>query len=255
MWQPAIIHQQNKRQNCCFLGHSGHNTRDFMSAPNREQFANNASTTLASSANTSTTSLSLSDGSSFPSTGNFRLLVGTEIMLATVRSSNTVTVMRGQESTTAASHTGGDDVTHVLTSGALQQTGADNVPLWGAMPALNTLNGLSASDFTVVDSSVASSLSDSAGGLVFTKPATSGLDHSVAVIISPSAPYSYIAAIQLLIPSTSGISSGGMTLYKASSGEHYGLEVGMNNNVNGYQFWKVVKYSEMPVVGQFEICF
>ncbi len=75
-------------------------------------------------------------------------------------------------------------MTHVLTSGDLPNLAVLRAAL-GSHAGLNTLNGLTASSFTVVDSSVASSLTDSNGGLVFTKPATSGLDHSVAVISRP----------------------------------------------------------------------
>jgi hypothetical protein len=96
----------------------------------REQFANDAQTSLASSANTTTGSLSLTDASAFPSSGNFRLKIDDELMLCTARSSNTLTVTRAQEGTTAASHSGGATVSQTLTAGALQQWGADNIPGW-----------------------------------------------------------------------------------------------------------------------------
>lgn len=95
-----------------------------------EQFANNASSTLNEAINNVTTTIVVTNGSSFPSTGNFRLFIGTdpvtaEIVLVTARSGNTLTVIRAQENTTAQSWTGGTTVTHILTAGAvytLQQT-------------------------------------------------------------------------------------------------------------------------------------
>lgn len=90
-----------------------------------EQFANNASTTLNGAHNNSTTSFVVTDGSVFPSTGNYRIICGTEIMLVTARSTNTLTVTRGYESTTAASHTSGDSVSLIFTKGSLDQFLAD----------------------------------------------------------------------------------------------------------------------------------
>jgi len=91
-----------------------------------EQFANNASSTLDGAIDDVTTTLVVTDASSFPSDPEFRLLIGVnplnaELVLVTGVAGNTFTVLRGQEGTTAASW--GDDttVTHILTSGAIEQ--------------------------------------------------------------------------------------------------------------------------------------
>lgn len=86
-----------------------------------EQLKNNAATALDGSINNSVTSITVDDGSVFPSTGNFRLLCGSEIMLCTARSSNTLTVTRGHESSTAASHNDNDQIELVYTSGSFDQ--------------------------------------------------------------------------------------------------------------------------------------
>lgn len=86
-----------------------------------EQFANNASTALNGSINSSVTSVVVTAGSVFPASGNFRVICGTEIMLVTARSTNTLTVTRGQEGTTAASHTSGDSIALVYTKGSIDQ--------------------------------------------------------------------------------------------------------------------------------------
>lgn len=90
-----------------------------------ERFANNADSTLNGAINDSITTIIVVDGSPFPSIGDFRLLLGSdadtgEIVLATARSSNTITVVRGQEGTTAQSWTDGTTVTHILTAGATE---------------------------------------------------------------------------------------------------------------------------------------
>src|SRR5262245_29866230 len=86
-----------------------------------EKFANTAHSTLSGAHNNSTTSIVVASASSFPSAGQFRIIVDNEIMLVTSISSNTFTVTRAQEGTSAASHSDGTTVSHVLTKGALDQ--------------------------------------------------------------------------------------------------------------------------------------
>jgi hypothetical protein len=57
-----------------------------MTAPKREQYSNFGFTTLNGSINNSVTSITVTDGSVFPSVGNFRIRVAQEIMLCTARS-------------------------------------------------------------------------------------------------------------------------------------------------------------------------
>lgn len=84
-----------------------------------EQLANNAASTLNGGIDNVVGSLTVANGAVFPSSGNFRILVDSELMLCTARSTNTLTVTRGIESTAAASHSNGVAVTHVLTKGGL----------------------------------------------------------------------------------------------------------------------------------------
>ena len=57
----------------------------------------------------------------FPTGGNFRIIVDSEIMLVTDVQGKTFTVTRAQEGTSAASHDADAAVFHVLTAGALAQ--------------------------------------------------------------------------------------------------------------------------------------
>lgn len=84
----------------------------------RQRYSNNAVATLDGAINNSTTTVVLTDGSSFP-TKNFRLLVDTEFMFCTARSSQTLTVIRGIEGSTAASHLDDAPVTCVITGQSL----------------------------------------------------------------------------------------------------------------------------------------
>lgn len=86
-----------------------------------ETFANNARSQLNGAIDNVVTSLDVDDGSVFPQTGQFRIKIENEILLVTAVATNTLTVVRGQESTTAASHADNLPVTHVITSGALSK--------------------------------------------------------------------------------------------------------------------------------------
>lgn len=91
-----------------------------------EQFANNATSTLSSSIGSSDTSLTVSTGTPFSSSGNFRIVVESEIMLVTARSGNTLSITRGQEGTIAVAHSSGTAVTQIVTAGAIAQLKIDS---------------------------------------------------------------------------------------------------------------------------------
>lgn len=84
-----------------------------------ERYVNLAASTLSGGINNSVTSLDVASASSFPAGGNFRILIDTELMLVTAVASNTFTVTRGVEGTTAASHADVAPVTHVVTAASL----------------------------------------------------------------------------------------------------------------------------------------
>lgn len=85
-----------------------------------EQFANAAQSTLNGSITDSATTLVVGSNSTFPASGNFRILIDSELMIVTGVSSTTFTVTRGAEGSTAASHSSGATVYGILTAGALQ---------------------------------------------------------------------------------------------------------------------------------------
>ena len=92
----------------------------------RELLKNNSATTLSAQLNQSATSASVTSGSVFPSSGDFRLLVESEIVLCTGRSGDTLTLVRGQEGTLDVEHDNGSAITHILTQSAMQRYGRDN---------------------------------------------------------------------------------------------------------------------------------
>lgn len=99
-----------------------------------EQYANDASSTLTAGINNSVTSLTVSDATKFPAAATFRIRIDTEILIVTGVSGATYTVTRGAEGTTAAAHSLGATVTHVLTRDGLL-----------ALPSRTVLSGTMAS--------------------------------------------------------------------------------------------------------------
>jgi hypothetical protein len=86
-----------------------------------EQLANSAASTLtAAIPDGVATSLTVANGTVFPATGNFRILVDSELMIVGARSGNTLSSLtRGAEGTTAVAHLSAAAVTHLLTKGGL----------------------------------------------------------------------------------------------------------------------------------------
>lgn len=91
-----------------------------------EYYKNNASTTLDSGINDSQTTFDVIDADALPEE-QYRIKVDDELMLVTGVATNTLTVTRGIEGTTAASHAGGALVQHLLTAGFFDAFQADNV--------------------------------------------------------------------------------------------------------------------------------
>src|SRR5579864_9328745 len=90
-----------------------------------EQFANNASTTLNGAIDNVTTTVNVTSGAPFSQSGTFRVIVESEIMQVTAISGNVITVVRGQEGTSASSHVGGTVITQIMTAAAMAQFKTD----------------------------------------------------------------------------------------------------------------------------------
>jgi hypothetical protein len=90
-----------------------------------EQFANFVNVTLGSPCGPGDATITVTNFSGLPATGTFSLLVENEIMEATARSSGTVSVNRGMEGTTAASHGLGIAVKNIITARSIAQLKAD----------------------------------------------------------------------------------------------------------------------------------
>lgn len=93
----------------------------------REIFVNKNVKTLASAiTSTTATSIVLSDVTGLPTYGNVRALIDSEILTVTLTGSTTVTVIRGVDSTTAATHLSGVNINFIITSSSFERYRAEN---------------------------------------------------------------------------------------------------------------------------------
>jgi hypothetical protein len=175
-----------------------------MTAALREQHKNQASTTLNGSITNSDNPITVTDGSVFPSTGNFRVMIDTEILICTARSSNSLTVSRGQDGTSAASHSSGATISMIYSTQGLSNLFLNADALHGYSSRKPT-QGLWAddgktiittSDFTWQNQGGAA-VSDEAGTIVMTCPTDAGRNLRVQERSAPSTPYSYIGAFSV----------------------------------------------------------
>ncbi len=95
-----------------------------------EQFKNLATTQLDGGIDDSTTSITVDSAMGFTG-GNFRIRIDNEIMKVTGITGTTLTVVRHQEGTSAASHADNAPVYHILTAGALDAH-LDDVTIYDA---------------------------------------------------------------------------------------------------------------------------
>lgn len=199
-----------------------------MSAPLREQLKNNPVTTLNGAILSSDTSITVVDGSVFPSTGNFHLRIEDEILVCTARSTHVLTVTRGQEGTAAAGHADATDVIQRMSAGTFDNWGKDNIALWAysSMPALGKIvaddgiTTLTVSDFAWVNQGTGSA-SDQQGTILQRHPTTGNAPEIRALVRSaPAAPYSYIMGLHPTTPNgLSGGSFAAVGFRKSSNGK------------------------------------
>lgn len=190
-----------------------------------ELFANNAQTTLSAAINDVVTSLTVTSASGFPISGNFRIVVDSEIMLVTAVSGTTFTVSRGQEGTSPAAHASGTDLAQVITKGAMAAFRSDGViwdtyanrPTVGAAGRLHLttdnptgayddgstwkLFGLVSKFTTPIDSQFAwvnqggATLTTSQDGITISAPTNSGDNLRIRKKAAPATPYTITAFV------------------------------------------------------------
>jgi hypothetical protein len=156
------------------------------------KFANNATTTLASGINSSVTSLTVATGtgSLFPtlSAGDYfyctlsNLVGGIEIVKVTARSTDTFTIVRGQDNSTATSWSAGDKVELRLVAASLND-----------LPKLDETNTFSARQTDSVDALISGLTVGKGGGAVSTNTAVGASALAANTTGSNNTAFGYIA--------------------------------------------------------------
>lgn len=112
----------------------------------REQYKNLAKSTAAGAIDSSTDPVTFSvasgEGALFPATTNgpFRIVIDSEVLKVTSRSTDSFTAARAQEGSSIASHSSGASVIHSLTTGAMDAIRGEvnQVGLYSALPSAGT---------------------------------------------------------------------------------------------------------------------
>jgi len=171
----------------------------------QERYVNNTKSTLDGLISSGATSLTLDDGSEFPAEGDFRILIESELLLVTARSTHVLTVERGIENTTPAEHADAQIVRVIVTEGSLQKHLSDfcalyipdNTPPFRIFKANGDL--AAAADFTWYNQGGEASTVDVADGSILLKAdGGSGSQLRGKYITPPSTPYVLTAAFSVL---------------------------------------------------------
>lgn len=180
-----------------------------------EKYSNSAQTTLNGTITSGATTLVVTSATLFPTSPRFRILIDSEILLVTAVSGTTFTVTRGVESTTAAAHTTGATVTHVLTGTGLESLAERFVP----MPRGSEV---SSADYAWTNQGTATLTENTnAGAFTLVAPASAG---GVRIFQRslPAAPYTATALVWYLGLGGSPC-CGGIYLRESSSGKFTGI--------------------------------
>jgi hypothetical protein len=206
-----------------------------------EKLKNRSRSTLSASIDNTQTSISVADGSQFPSSGRFRIRIDDELLVVTARSGNTLTVERGAEGTTAASHLVGATVSHVLTYEGLRSYLRNNIYYVNSgRPSLSEMtdtsgNLLSKTDFTAVNQG-SRTYDDQLGGLIITQPSHGASDNWFLLTRSaPSTPYSVIAATRGIAVNTNSTAAlyWGIGFRESGTGKFTQTILGISTNNGG----------------------
>ncbi len=199
----------------------------------RERFANDAETTLNGSITNVATSLTVTSATGFPTDGDFRILIESELILVTAVAGAVFTIVRAREGTTGAAHSDTATVTHIVTEEGLTEHLRESADPWTEERQAYRLvdasgNRLVKSNFTQVNFTNTTDIDHSSGAISIENDDTPGSGNSLRMLIrtAPSTPYTVEACVEMGI---------GAFAVPASSSGHYGIvfrESGTNKIVS-----------------------
>lgn len=169
----------------------------------RELLINNASTTLNGAITSGATSITVTDGSVFFSDCDFRIMIESEILKVTQVATNTLTVERGVEGTSAAAHADASTVTAIVTAQSLinywDQINDFKPSVMHPAKILDASgNVMDSTDFTWLAQGTSTAVDEANGNITLTVPGNSAAQQWRGLEIDPgSTPWTIEAFIQL----------------------------------------------------------
>lgn len=159
-----------------------------------ERLLNAAETTTNETLDDSETVITVTDGSVFPATGDYRLLIEDEVVLVTSRATDDLTVVRGADDTTAVAHSTGLTIKTVITRDAIKRYVQDFIrpQAFDAIPdRLLNIDGvtLTKSSFTELNLGTGTLTDDNDGGMTIAMQNRSSPNLNVLYKTAPSTPY------------------------------------------------------------------
>jgi hypothetical protein len=178
------------------------------------QHLNQVYTTLDGAITDAATTVTVLDGTVFPSEGDFNIRIGDEILLVTGRATHDLTVVRGQEGSTAVAQSDGDYVLPLATGESFTKWAEDQVVNFSRDRIPERMQGasgvvLTSSDFSWSNQG-SSTVNDHDGGMSITAAGNTGFSFRGLVKTEPSTPYTITAHIQLGAAGGDGTTSASM---------------------------------------------
>ena len=208
----------------------------------RTRFVNAQTLELATTVNSTATSIVLTDATSLPAYGDFNITVENEIMLVTHRTANTFTVVRGEDGTSGASHTSGLEVQVIAT-----KTGMDAIvrdagllcPTYPTNLSVNTVN------FSWSNQGTSSLVQNDWGGISMLTQNSATHSLHIAYMSAPSEPWTLTGLIDLgpqAEGDTAG-SHGGLILGDSGSTKWETIGLRVNSGINWWEWNSPTSYA------------
>jgi hypothetical protein len=214
--------------------------------PRRERLENNVTSTLSSTINSSVTTVTVASGTNFPSEGDYRIIIGDEIMLVTARSTNDLTVERSADGTTADTHSAGSSVRMILTAGSLNKFANDICGSCTDAYGYRFLNQAgvtqTSTDFTWTNQSTSTITDEAYGGMTMKIPDQSGVKLRILTEAAPSDPWTLTGHVHFGPGYTYGSTIMGICARESATGriQTCGLQIG--GDVGAWQYSSATTY-------------
>lgn len=215
----------------------------------RTRFVNAQTLSLGTTTNTTNTTIVLSDATSLPSEGDFNISIEEEIMLVTHRTANSLTVVRGEDGTSAASHSSGADVQVIATKTGFDTLRCDLGLGYATNPNNLTVN---TANFSWSNQGTSSLVQNTWGGISMLTQNSSSHSLHIAYMSAPSEPWTLTGQIDMG-PSAENDTAGshaGIILGDSGSTKWESLSVRAESGVNWWRWNSPTSYGS--TIGTFK---